>query len=138
MSDYGYCPSCGEPGVHRARGGLVTCMGGHRFSEVDFVDRAAARTPVREQLVESYFVQRVKETGGTVRKVRWDGHPGAPDRLVGWPGRHALVELKRPDGEPEPHQRREHDRLRAIGFRVDVIDTKEKVDAFVREMTGCS
>lgn len=135
MSDYGYCPVCGKPGVHRARGGLVTCMGGHRLSEADFVDPAAATTPVREALVESYLVQRVKETGGTVRKVRWDGHPGAPDRLVGWPGRHALVELKRPGGEPEAHQAREHQRLRDIGFAVFVIDTKDGVDNFVKAMT---
>lgn len=134
MSDYGYCPACGQPGVHRKTGGLVTCMAGHSFSEADFVDPAAARTSVREQLIESYLVQRVKETGGTVRKVRWDGHPGAPDRLAGWPGRHALVELKRPKGVPEAHQLREHERLRGIGFVVFVIDTKQGVDAFVEWM----
>lgn len=135
MSDYGYCPVCGEPGVHRtAKTGIVTCMSAHRLPADQFVD-AAAPEPVKEQLVESYLVQRVKETGGTVRKVRWDGHPGAPDRLCGWPGRHGLVELKRPKGKAEAHQAREHDRLRAIGFRVDVIDTKEGVDAYVVVMS---
>jgi hypothetical protein len=87
-----------------------------------------------EALVESYLVERVRDTGGEVRKVTFPGRRGAPDRLAGWPGRHALVELKRPGAKPEPHQVREHDRLRAIGFRVEVIDTREAVDAFVDRM----
>ena len=132
MSDLGYCPDCNAPGVGRRRG-TVYCLNGHGHAPDAFVHRATAPR-VKEQLVESYLVQRVKETGGTVRKVRWDGHPGAPDRLCGWPGRHGLVEVKRPKGHAEAHQKREHDRLRAIGFRVDVIDTKEGVDAYVAAM----
>lgn len=132
MSDLGYCPDCNAPGVGRRRG-TVYCLNGHGHASDAFVHRATAPR-VKEQLVESYLVQRVKETGGTVRKVRWDGHPGAPDRLCGWPGRHGLVEVKRPHGKAEAHQAREHDKLRVIGFRVDVIDTKEGVDAYVETM----
>ena len=36
---------------------------------------------------------------------------------------------------PEAHQEREHAKLRAIGFDVLVLDTIEKVDAFVERMT---
>lgn len=100
---------------------------------------------MRETTVEEYLDRRVKETGGFTRKVVWPGRRGAPDRLVGWPRTavrsgdavHGLVEMKKPKGPgAEDHQLREHDRLRAIGFRVDVIHTKEAVDAYVLEMTS--
>jgi hypothetical protein len=91
---------------------------------------------VIEAHVETYFKRRVKETGGEERKVVWPGRKGAPDRLCGWPnGRHGFVELKRPKGRAEAHQAREHERLRAIGFRVDVIDTTALVDSYVEEMS---
>lgn len=90
-----------------------------------------------EAAVESHFRKRVRETGGMEWKVAWPARRGAPDRLVGWPnGRQGFVELKRPKGKAEAHQLREHDRLRTVGFRVDVLDTKEAVDAYVEEMSG--
>jgi len=89
-----------------------------------------------ELRVEDHFKRRVKETGGEVRKVVWPARRGAPDRLAGWEnGRHGLVELKRPNGKAESHQLREHARLRKIGFRVDVLDTIEAVDAYIEDMT---
>lgn len=89
-----------------------------------------------EAAVESYFKRRVKETGGEERKVVFPGRKGAPDRFCGWPnGRHAFVELKRPKGKAEQHQVREHQRLRAIGVQVEIIDTPERVDIFVEDMS---
>lgn len=97
-----------------------------------------------EKTVEKYLCDRVKATGGETRKLVFAGYRGAPDRLVGWPvdvgrgmkSRHALVEMKKPKGPgAEDHQQREHKRLRAIGFDVRVIHTKEEVDAFILEMT---
>lgn len=98
-----------------------------------------------EKTVEKHLRDRVIETGGLVRKLMFPGHKGAPDRLVGWSARegrggrssvHVLVELKRPKGPgAEAHQLREHTKLRAIGFDVRVIHTKEEVDAFILEMT---
>ena len=90
-----------------------------------------------ELTVESYLGERVAATGGVVRKIAWPGRRGAPDRLCGWPnGRHGLVEVKRPGGKPEAHQLREHNRLRAIGLPVEVIDTIEGVDAYVARMAA--
>ncbi|QII84231.1 VRR-NUC domain-containing protein [Bordetella hinzii] len=37
---------------------------------------------MRESQVENYLVEQVKMLGGEVRKVRWIGRNGAPDRLV--------------------------------------------------------
>jgi hypothetical protein len=93
---------------------------------------------MREARVEEHLVQRVKETGGFTRKVKWLGRRGAPDRFCGWPHlqRFAMPELKRPNGpDAEAHQKREHERLRACGIRVDVLFTKEQVDAWILEMT---
>lgn len=89
-----------------------------------------------ERDIEKYLVQRVKALGGEVRKVKWIGRTGAPDRLVMLPigdcdfgcGAAIWVELKRPGGKPESHQLREHKRMRAMGQRVEVIDSFEGVN----------
>jgi hypothetical protein len=104
-----------------------------------------------ESSVENYLAREVQKAGGEVRKVSWPGRRGAPDRLVLIPERwvtnakgqphheHPIavyVELKRPGETPEPHQVREHRRLRSYGQRVFVIDNKGQVDNFIKEMFG--
>jgi hypothetical protein len=97
-----------------------------------------------ERVIETYLVNRVKMLGGEVRKVQWVGRRGAPDRLVMLPNPHrpgttdhacwqgaVWVELKRPGEKAEPHQLREHERMRAMGQWVEVIDTCEGVDALL-------
>ena len=101
---------------------------------------------MRESDIEKYLVHRVKELGGECRKVRWIGRRGAPDRLVMLPrsvGFHSdgsfytqgaptiFVELKAPGKKAEPHQAREHERMRRLGQRVVVIDSFEGVDALL-------
>lgn len=100
---------------------------------------------MKERDIERHLVKRVKELGGEVRKVQWVGRRGAPDRLVMLPGRMQYgrlsgtpmglsspqtiwVELKAPGVEPEPHQLREHERMRHMGQRVVVIDSIEGVE----------
>lgn len=115
----------------RPRTGAVEC----KRCKADSTNRWKKGLPT-EETVETYFKRRVEETGGEVRKVVFQGRRGAPDRLAGWPnGRHGLVELKRPRGTPEPHQLREHVRLRSIGLPVDVVDTKQAVDMYVERMS---
>lgn len=92
---------------------------------------------MRERDVENYLVRRVKEEGGEVRKVKWIGRRGAPDRLVFLWGMHP-VELKRPGEKPEDHQLREHARMFKHGVYTWVIDTFEGVDDFLRTIkVGC-
>ena len=96
---------------------------------------------MRESTVEAHLVRRVKALGGEVRKVQWIGRRGAPDRIVMVPGRHCYtdytdpatvwVELKRPGEVAEPHQQREHERMRKMGQRVEVLDSIEAVDKFI-------
>ena len=91
---------------------------------------------IRERDIERRLVKRVKELGGEVRKVQWIGRRGAPDRLVMLPpeayvdAAHCCiwVELKTPGKKAEPHQVREHERMRAMGQRVVVIDSIEGVE----------
>lgn len=117
---------------------------------------------MKESAIEKHLVQRVKALGGEVRKVQWVGRRGAPDRLVfrGLDEavarlRQALMderppppadellmellglvtvwpELKAPGVKPERHQLREHERMRAMGQRVVVLDSIEGVEELLR------
>lgn len=89
---------------------------------------------MRERDIEDYLVKRVKAMGGEVRKVQWIGRIGAPDRLIMMRslalgiGFTVWVELKAPGAKPRPSQLREHERMRAMGQRVVVIDSLEGVE----------
>lgn len=98
---------------------------------------------MRERDIEAHLVRRVKDLGGEVRKVQWIGRRGAPDRLVMLPrwlgpahinhiGQTVWVELKAPGVPAEPHQLREHDRMRKMGQRVIVIDSIEGVEELLK------
>lgn len=91
-------------------------------------------TGTKESAVEKYFCEQVAAHGGEVRKVKWLGRDGAPDRLALFPYCLIWVELKRPGKKAEPHQEREHERLRAYGQQVYVIDSREAVDNLMREV----
>lgn len=99
---------------------------------------------MRESQIEKHLVQRVKALGGEVRKVKWIGRTGAPDRLVMLPEKFdrwqtaMWVELKNPDtirtfpaDARERAQAREHKRMRDMGQRVEVIGTIEQVEALL-------
>ncbi len=86
-----------------------------------------------ERDVEAYLVKRVKELGGIAYKFTSPGRRSVPDRLVVWPtGEVQFVELKAPGAKPTPLQLREHDKLRALGQVVYVLDSKELVDRWVK------
>lgn len=86
---------------------------------------------MRERDIEQYLVKQVKACGGEVRKVQFIGRRGAPDRLVMLPYSTVWVELKAPGMKPEPHQAREHARMRRMGQRVEVVDSFRRVDAIL-------
>jgi hypothetical protein len=90
---------------------------------------------MRESKIEAYLAEKVKALGGEVRKLRWVGRNGAPDRVVMLPPdvcrAHPTVwvELKAPGAKPRPHQAREHNRMRRNGQQVLVLDSFAAVDA---------
>jgi len=86
---------------------------------------------MRERDIENYLVGRVKALGGEVRKLRWIGRNGAPDRFVMLKGWSFFAELKAPGQKPRVNQLREHERLRAMGQSVHVIDSIAKVEALL-------
>jgi len=83
---------------------------------------------MRERDIENYLVKRVKALGGEVRKVNWVNRRGAPDRLVMLPDKVFWVEVKAPGVGAEPHQLREHTRMREMGQVVFLVDSYEIVE----------
>lgn len=86
---------------------------------------------MREHEVEADLIAAAKRAGGECRKLRWIGRRGAPDRIVFLPGgRIIFFELKAPGkaatfpaNAHERRQAREHERMRAVGQRVEVVDS---------------
>ena len=84
---------------------------------------------VREDTIEQYLVRRVKKAGGVAEKFTSPGRRAVPDRLVTLPGgRIFFVECKAPGKTATENQRRDHERRRAMGCTVYVVDTKDGVD----------
>lgn len=107
-----------------------------------------AAPKARESVIEAHLVKRVAQLGGHAYKWVSPGRVGVPDRIVmlpdrygpesdraGWPihrpPRTIFVELKATGQEPKPHQLREHERLRALGQTVVVIDSIEQIEALL-------
>lgn len=85
---------------------------------------------MKESDVEAKIVERVKALGGIIRKAKWVQHNGCPDRCVMLPGGKLIwIEVKAPGkaatfpaNAHERQQHREHERMRAMGQDVRVID----------------
>lgn len=84
-----------------------------------------------ERDIEKKFVEHVKKLGGTAEKFTSPQRRAVPDRLVTLPGgRIIFVELKAEGKGPTEAQSRDHDRRRALGCDVRVINSLEGVYAF--------
>lgn len=85
-----------------------------------------------EKIVERKLVEAVKSNGGMCIKLLCDQLIGLPDRMCLFPGHKVVfVELKTTGRKPKRIQMYMHNKLRALGFRVEVIDTVESVVNFV-------
>ena len=111
-----------------------------------------AKTPEGE--VQAYAQEQLKKRGCLVRKISYEGRRGCPDLLVLVPAREISIdgyyvdrileaetlfmEIKKDEQmKPDPHQRREHERIRQHGGDVRVIGSKEQVDSLVKELFLC-
>ena len=90
---------------------------------------------VREATIEAYLRDRVKAQGGIAYKWVSPGNVGVPDRLIVFLGGTVYFrELKAPGKKPTPLQVRQLEKLKALGFDVGVIDSKQGVDDFIKGM----
>lgn len=89
---------------------------------------------MRERDIEKYLREQVKTAGGRAYKFVSPGSAGVPDRLVLFPeGRAFFVELKAPGKKPTALQMVQGDKIKKLGFTVEVIDSKKGVDDFIRQ-----
>lgn len=88
-----------------------------------------------EKVIERKLVELVKLNGGMCIKLLCDQLIGLPDRMCLFPGHKIVfVELKTTGRKPKRIQAYMHNKLRALGFRVEVIDTVESIINFVDDI----
>ena len=81
-----------------------------------------------EKLIERKLVEHIKAGGGLCIKLLCDQFIGLPDRLCLLPNQKAVfVEVKTTGQKPRKIQALVHNKLRALGFRVEVIDSVEQI-----------
>ena len=91
-----------------------------------------------EKDIEMALCKRVKKLGGLCEKFSSPGRRSVPDRIVTLPVDYddycdytiIFVELKAPGKKPTKAQLKDHERRRALGCEVRVIDSLEQVEEF--------
>jgi hypothetical protein len=85
-----------------------------------------------EKHIEKACGSIARQRGWVYWKLTVMGFPGVPDRLILAPGGcAAFVEFKAPGKKPTALQEAWHRRLRALGFKVYVIDNVEAFEAVI-------
>ena len=88
-----------------------------------------------EKVIERKLVEAVKANGGMCIKLLCDNLLGLPDRMVLMPhSKIAFAELKTTGQQPRRIQVFMHNRLRNLGFRVEVIDTTKGINDFINSI----
>lgn len=88
-----------------------------------------------EGRIQKYAKDRFEALGGLVRKLSYENRVGAPDLLVILPGGIVwFVEVKKDENtKPDPHQIREHERMRKRGANVFVVGSIKHVDTLIAD-----
>jgi len=90
---------------------------------------------MNEKLIERKLREAVKKMGGVALKFESSYHTGMPDRIVLMPGGHvSFAEIKTTGKKPTPLQAIQIARLKALGFKTEVIDSQEGLDQFLKEI----
>lgn len=88
-----------------------------------------------EKYLERKLREGVKSLGGIALKFYCISFTGMPDRIVLLPGgRCVFVELKDVTAGLNPRQRVVHKLLRELGFRVERINTPEKLETLMFDL----
>lgn len=92
-----------------------------------------------EKYLETRLRKEVKKAGGVALKFSSGTEVGFPDRCVLMPGGIChWVELKTTGARARKMQSYRHEQLRRLGFRVEVIDTSDKLNQFINSLYGIS
>lgn len=84
-----------------------------------------------EKDIENALVRKVKTLGGMCEKFTSPGRRSVPDRIITLPnGKIVFVEVKNTGKKPTELQLRDHERRRALGCDVRVIDNIDDANAF--------
>lgn len=87
---------------------------------------------MNEKTIENYLKKEVEKHGGLCLKFISASMRGLPDRIVLFSGGNIVfAELKAPGKKPRPEQIRVHEKFKALGIRVYVIDSNEKVKELI-------
>lgn len=85
-----------------------------------------------EKVLEKYLVSEVKKLGGWGVKLLSRLVTGLPDRLILLPGGVvAFAEVKTTGKKASVRQLWVHGKLKVLGFRVEVLDSKEGINNFI-------
>ena len=88
-----------------------------------------------EKALEAELRERCKALGWMCIKLTSQYQRGLPDRLILMPGgRVCFAEIKTTGKKPTALQKLTHERLRALGYRVEVVDTTESLDNLIVEL----
>ena len=87
-----------------------------------------------ESSIEKRLVTEAERVGGWCLKLPAIHNAGLPDRLCLFPGGEVVfVELKAPGKKPRKIQLFIHNKLRGLGFRVEVVDSPEQIETIINE-----
>lgn len=88
-----------------------------------------------EKHIEAYLREQVKKIGGIAFKFTSPGYAGVPDRLLVLPnGIILFVETKDIGKELQPLQKSVINKLRALGARCEVVDSKEQINKLIHDI----
>ena len=96
-----------------------------------------AKSSISEKQVEKALVKKVESLGGKCWKFISPSRVGVPDRLcLMHKGKVAFIEVKKPGEKLRKIQIKRKNELEAMGFKVFVLDTIERIDEIIREIVG--
>lgn len=91
-------------------------------------------TKILESKIEKKLKKEIELIGGKALKFISPGMSGVPDRIILISAKTIFVELKAPGEKLRPIQEYRAKELRALGFRVECIDSMDKVEVFINNI----
>ena len=86
-----------------------------------------------EKVLEKKLVKWIKEAGGKCLKLSSQFNTGLPDRMILLPKGHIFYcEVKSTGKKPTKMQEIIHNEIRALGFRVYVVDSTEGLSEMLK------